>query len=86
MNFLTFLQDVPVVGILRDIPEGAEEACAKVSAECGLKAIEVTMNTSAAASIIEKLKIAARPFGISVGAGTHRFAEYGPGCYPEMRP
>ncbi len=72
MNFLTFLQDVPVVGILRDIPEGAEEACAKVSAECGLKAIEVTMNTSAAASIIEKLKIAARPFGISVGAGTVR--------------
>ncbi len=72
MNFLTFLQDIPVVGILRDIPEGAEEACAKISAECGLKAIEVTMNTSAAASIIEKLKAAARPLGILVGAGTVR--------------
>lgn len=72
MNFLKFLQDVPVVGILRDIPEGAEEACVKISAECGLKAIEVTMNTSAATSIIQKLKTAARPLGISVGAGTVR--------------
>ncbi len=72
MNFLTFLQDVPVVGILRDIPEGAEEACAKTSAECGLKAIEVTMNTPAATRIIEKLKNAAKPLGISVGAGTVR--------------
>ncbi len=72
MNFLTFLQDVPVVGILRDIPEGAEEACAKTSAECGLKAIEVTMNTPAATRIIEKLKNVAKPLGISVGAGTVR--------------
>lgn len=72
MNFLTFLQDVPVVGILRDIPEGAEEACAKTSAECGLKAIEVTMNTPAATRIIKKLKNAAKPLGISVGAGTVR--------------
>lgn len=72
---LTNLQEVPVVGILRDIPEGAEEACAKVSAECGLKAIEVTMNTPAATRIIEKLKAAARPFRIQVGAGTVRNPE-----------
>ncbi len=72
MNFLTFLQDVPVVGILRDIPEGTEESCAKISAKCGLKAIEVTMNTPAATGIIKKLKSAANPLGISVGAGTVR--------------
>lgn len=72
MNFLKFLQDVPVVGILRDIPEGAEESCAKISEECGLKAIEVTMNTPAAASIIKKLKSFAQPLGIAVGAGTVR--------------
>lgn len=71
-HFLSFLQDVPVVGILRDIPEGAEEACAKTAAECGLKAIEVTMNTDAATSIISKLKGFANPLGIQVGAGTVR--------------
>ena len=71
-KFLDFLQDVPVVGILRDIPEGAEEAVAKVSAECGLKAIEVTMNTQAATRIIPRIKSEAKPFGIRVGAGTVR--------------
>ena len=71
-HFLSFLQDVPVVGILRDIPEGTEEACAKTAAECGLKAIEVTMNTDAATSIISKLKSFANPLGIQVGAGTVR--------------
>ena len=48
MNFLEFLQPMPVVGILRDIPQGAEEACVKAAAQCGLKAIEVTMNKAAA--------------------------------------
>lgn len=71
-SFLSFLQDVPVVGILRDIPEGEEEACAKTAAKCGLKAIEVTMNTDAATSIISKLKRMANPLGIRVGAGTVR--------------
>ena len=54
-KLLSSLQDMPVVGILRDIPEGAEESCAKTTAKCGLKAIEVTMNTDAAASIIAKV-------------------------------
>jgi 2-dehydro-3-deoxyphosphogluconate aldolase/(4S)-4-hydroxy-2-oxoglutarate aldolase len=63
---------MPVVGILRDIPKGTEEACAKTAAKCGLKAIEVTMNTEGATEIIASLKAAAKPLGISVGAGTVR--------------
>ena len=72
MNFLEFLQPMPVVGILRDIPQGAEEACVKAAAQCGLKAIEVTMNTAAATAIIAKLKSYAKPLDIKVGAGTVR--------------
>ena len=71
-EFLEFLQDVPVVGILRDIPQGSESLCAETAAKCGLKAIEVTMNTNSAAEIISALKSAAKPFGIRVGAGTVR--------------
>ena len=72
MEFLEFLKDMPVVGILRDIPQGAEEACVKTAAKCGLKAIEVTMNTEGAEDIIRALKAAAKPHGIMVGAGTVR--------------
>jgi 2-dehydro-3-deoxyphosphogluconate aldolase/(4S)-4-hydroxy-2-oxoglutarate aldolase len=72
MNFLEFIKPMPVVGILRDIPRGTEEACAKTAAKCGLKAIEVTMNTEGATEIIASLKAAAKPLGISVGAGTVR--------------
>lgn len=75
MNLLEILKDMPVIGILRDIPRGAEEACAKTAADCGLKAIEVTMNTEAATEIIKDLKTAAKPFGISVGAGTVRHGQ-----------
>ena len=77
MEFLEFLRDMPVVGILRDIPRGAEEACVKTAAACGLKAIEVTMNTDNAIEIMANLKQIARPYDIKVGAGTVRhFAEY----------
>ena len=72
MNFLEFIKPMPIVGILRDIPKGTEEACAKTAAKCGLKAIEVTMNTAGATEIIASLKAAAKPLGISVGAGTVR--------------
>ena len=72
MDFLEFIKPVPVIGILRDIPRGAEEACAKTAAACGLKAIEVTMNTDDAEAIIACLKQAAKPLGITVGAGTVR--------------
>lgn len=72
MDLLEFLKPMPVVGILRDIPQGAEEACVKTAVDCGLKAIEVTMNTAAATEIIAKLKAAAKPYDISVGAGTVR--------------
>lgn len=71
-EFLDFLQDVPVVGILRDIPQGSETLCAQTAAKCGLKAIEVTMNTNSATEIISALKSVAKPFGIRVGAGTVR--------------
>ena len=72
MDFLEFIKAVPVIGILRDIPRGSEGACAMTAAACGLKAIEVTMNTADAESIIAALKQAARPFDIKVGAGTVR--------------
>lgn len=72
MNFLEFLKDMPVIGILRDIPRGEEQACITTAATCGLKAIEVTMNTPDAESIIKDMKAIARPFGIMVGAGTVR--------------
>lgn len=72
MNLLEFLKDTPVIGILRDIPRGAEELCATTAAACGLKAIEVTMNTADAEQIIATLKAAAKPHGITVGAGTVR--------------
>ena len=63
---------MPVVGILRDIPQGAEEACVNTAVKCGLKAIEVTMNTKDAEAIIAAIKAAAKPHGITVGAGTVR--------------
>jgi 2-dehydro-3-deoxyphosphogluconate aldolase/(4S)-4-hydroxy-2-oxoglutarate aldolase len=72
MELLEFLKPMPVVGILRDIPQGAEAACVKVAAKCGLKAIEVTMNTAAAEEIIAAIKAEAKPHGIAVGAGTVR--------------
>lgn len=75
MNLLEILKDMPIIGILRDIPRGAEEACAKTAANCGLKAIEVTMNTKAATEIIKELKATAKPLGISVGAGTVRHGQ-----------
>ena len=72
MNLIEFLKDMPVIGILRDIPRGEEEACVKTAASCGLKAIEVTMNTVGATEILAALKAAAKAHGISVGAGTVR--------------
>ena len=72
MNLLEFLKPMPVVGILRDIPQGAEEACMDTAAKCGLKAIEVTMNTVNATEIIKTLKECAGSYGILVGAGTVR--------------
>ena len=61
MDLLEFLKPMPVVGILRDIPQGAEEACVKTAVDCGLKAIEVTKNTAAATEISAKPKAAATP-------------------------
>ena len=66
------LKSAPVIGILRDIPMGAENDCLRVSKRCGLKAIEVTMNTPNAEVIIKNMRSIADPLDILVGAGTVR--------------
>ncbi|MCF0216642.1 MAG: bifunctional 4-hydroxy-2-oxoglutarate aldolase/2-dehydro-3-deoxy-phosphogluconate aldolase [Fibrobacteraceae bacterium] len=75
MNLLEFLSDKPVVGILRDVPLKDANQVVQVSAACGLKAIEVTMNTAEATDIIKAMKAAAEPYGIAVGAGTVRHSK-----------
>lgn len=74
---------MPVIGILRDIPRGAEEACIKTALSCGLRAIEVTMNTDGAVEILRNLKALAKPYdGLKVGAGTVRhISEYQKAVY-----
>lgn len=63
---------MPVVGILRDIPAGAEKVCAETAAKAGLSIIEVTMNTPGAAEILTELRKVCEPLGIVTGAGTVR--------------
>jgi 2-keto-3-deoxy-6-phosphogluconate aldolase len=48
---------------------GAEYDCLRVSKRCGLKAIEVTMNTPNAEVIIKNMRSIADPLDILVGAG-----------------
>lgn len=74
---------MPVIGILRDIPRGAEEACIKTALSCGLRAIEVTMNTDGAVEILRNLKTLAKPYDdLKVGAGTVRhISEYQKAVY-----
>lgn len=83
MDLLGFLKPMPVIGILRDIPRGAEEACIKTALSCGLRAIEVTMNTDGAVEILRNLKTLAKPYdGLKVGAGTVRhISEYQKAVY-----
>ncbi len=68
-------KQMPVVGILRDIPVGQEEACIQTAAACGLSLLEVTMNTKDAPTIIQSLRHFADSYGITVGAGTVRSME-----------
>lgn len=74
---------MPVIGILRDIPRGAEEACIKTALSCRLRAIEVTMNTDGAVEILRNLKTLAKPYDdLKVGAGTVRhISEYQKAVY-----
>lgn len=74
---------MPVIGILRDIPRGAEEVCIKTALSCGLRAIEVTMNTDGAVEILRNLKTLAKPYDdLKVGAGTVRhISEYQKAVY-----
>ena len=83
MDLLGFLKPMPVIGILRDIPRGAEEACIKTALNCGLRAIEVTMNTDGAVEILKNLKTLAKPYDdLKVGAGTVRhISEYQKAVY-----
>lgn len=83
MDLLGFLKPMPVIGILRDIPRGTEEACIKTALSCGLRAIEVTMNTDGAVEILRNLKTLAKPYdGLKVGAGTVRhISEYQKAVY-----
>lgn len=73
LDFNEFLKPAPVIGILRDITVGAENDCLQVSKRCGLKAIEVTMNTANADDIIKKMRLIAESLDILVGAGTVRY-------------
>lgn len=83
MDLLGFLKPMPVIGILRDIPRGAEEVCIKTALSCGLRAIEVTMNTDGAVEILRNLKTLAKPYDdLKVGAGTVRhISEYQKAVY-----
>ena len=83
MDLLGFLKPMPVIGILRDIPRGTEEACIKTALSCGLRAIEVTMNTDGAVEILRNLKTLAKPYDdLKVGAGTVRhISEYQKAVY-----
>ncbi|MDR1759041.1 MAG: bifunctional 4-hydroxy-2-oxoglutarate aldolase/2-dehydro-3-deoxy-phosphogluconate aldolase [Fibrobacter sp.] len=69
---LNKLSKAPVIGILRDIPQGQELSCIQSAFNGGLKAIEVTMNTPGAVSILKELKKYAAEREILVGAGTVR--------------
>jgi len=59
----------PLLGILRGITLEQVNPVAEASIKAGLKAIEVTMNTSGAPRIIEQMRMAAGG-SMTVGAGT----------------
>lgn len=64
-------EEMPVIGILRDIPEGSEVECIQTALHEGLTLLEVTMNTPNAEVILQKLKEASEG-KILIGAGTVR--------------
>lgn len=63
------LQEIPVLGILRDIKSSKVEPILQTSFDSGLRAIEITLNTDNA---LELLKKAVEKFGdkMDIGAGT----------------
>jgi 2-dehydro-3-deoxyphosphogluconate aldolase / (4S)-4-hydroxy-2-oxoglutarate aldolase len=68
MDLIEF-NKLPIMGILRDIDEHALYPVVELSAECGLKAIEITMNTENAAGLVKKAcNMSKKSF--FVGAGT----------------
>ena len=68
MNMQGF-DKLPLLGILRGISLDEVEPITNASQEAGLKAIEITMNTSNATGLIKKMRSCAGN-DISIGAGT----------------
>ncbi|MFH2045496.1 MAG: bifunctional 4-hydroxy-2-oxoglutarate aldolase/2-dehydro-3-deoxy-phosphogluconate aldolase [Pseudomonadota bacterium] len=68
---MTFILDVPVIGILRGIEASFFKEILHASFSSGLQAIEVTMNTENAAQIISNCRKSV-PSGKLLGAGTVR--------------
>lgn len=66
---------MPVIGILRDIPQGEESACVQAAVSAGLTLLEVTMNTENAEVILSALRKAAMGTELVIGAGTVRTLE-----------
>ena len=61
---------MPVIGILRDIPQGEESACVQAAVSAGLTLLEVTMNTENAEVILSALRKAAMGTELVIGVGT----------------
>ena len=62
-------EKMPLLGILRGITEEQVEPLAETMIACGLKTVEITMNTAGAARLIKKMKACAKK-RLVVGAGT----------------
>lgn len=63
------LEELPILGILRNITEDMLEPIAEICKNTGLQSIEITMNTADAPTLISQLKNIANG-RFSVGAGT----------------
>lgn len=69
MTVLAALKAVPVIGILRRLPREQIEAVALAATDAGLRVVEVTMDSDAAADHIRWLR-KELPSEVAVGAGT----------------
>lgn len=62
-------RELPILGILRGIEADAVEPLAQTAIAAGLRALEITMNTPGAPSLIRRMVAAARG-RMAIGAGT----------------
>lgn len=71
MNISDF-KTLPIIGILRGISEDMLSPTAEVCSSCGLKALEITMNTKEAPRLIGKMKeLSDGRFAVGAGTVTH---------------